>query len=282
MLKLREDGVYAALVFFALAGIMTWSPVFATETLQIAGTGTAIGTMKMLASAFEKTAPGVKVQVLPSIGSSGGIKAVAKGAIDIGLISRALKEEESKLGLSVTEYAKTPFILVVGENISIAGLSSGALAKIFRNEMQTWPNGEPVRLIMRPETEADTLLAKSISHEMSWAVDAALSREGMLVALTDQDCIQMLEKTPGAIGFSTLTQVVAEKRRLKILSLDGEFPVVKSRINGSYPFFKTLSLVTKSEPSRTVRRFIDFVLSERGRHILVESGNLPLVHSSGQ
>lgn len=282
MLKLREDGVHAALVFFALAGIMTWSPVFATETLQISGTGTAIGTMKMLASAFEKTVPGVKVQVLPSVGSSGGIKAVAQGAIDIGLISRALKEEESKLGLSVTEYAKTPFVLVVRENISVAGLSSGEVAKIYRGEMQTWPNGERVRLILRPATESDSLLAKSISPEMSWAVDAALSREGMLIALTDQDSIQMLEKTPGAIGFSTLTQVVAEKRRLKILSLDGELPVVRSHIKGSYPYFKTLSLVTKSEPSQTVRLFIDFVLSERGRHILEVSGNLPLVHSSGQ
>ena len=281
-MDLREKGFHIVLVFFVLAGIMTWSPAFATEALRIAGTGSAIGTMKLLASAFEKTAPGVQVQVLSSVGSSGGIKAVAQGAIDVGISSRALKEEESKMGLSVTAYAKTPFILVVSENIPIAGLSSGALAKIFRGETQTWPNGERIRLIMRPATETDTLLAKSISQEMSWAVDAALSREGMLVALTDQDSIQMLEKIPGAIGFSTLTQVVVEKRRLKILSLDGEWPFVSSRIKGSYPFFKTLSLVTKAEPSKTVRRFIDFILSERGRRILEESGNLPLVHSIGQ
>ena len=192
--------------------------------------------MKMLASTFEKTAPGVEAQVLPSVGSGGGIRAVAQGAIDVGISSRTLKEEESKMGLSVTAYAKTPFILVVRENIPIAGLSSGALAKIFRGETQTWPNGERIRLIMRPATETDTLLAKNISHEMSWAVDAALSREGMLVALTDQDSIQMLDKTPGAIGFTTSTQVVTEKRRLKILSLDGELPVVSSRIKRSYPF----------------------------------------------
>jgi phosphate transport system substrate-binding protein len=282
MLKLRVNCIYIAVIFFSLAGVVTWSPVFAAETLQIAGTGSAIGTMKMLASAFEKKNPGVKVQVLPSVGSSGAIKAVVKGAIDIGLISRSLKEEESGLGLSVTEYAKTPFILVAKETVPISGLSSGALAKIFRNEMQTWPNGERIRLIMRPATETDTLLAKSISREMSWAVEDALSRQGMLIALTDQDSIQMLEKTPGALGFSTLTQVIAEKRRLKILALDGKSPVVKSRINISYPFFKTLSLVTKSESSPTVRRFIDFVLSARGRHILADSGNLPLVQSSGR
>jgi phosphate transport system substrate-binding protein len=282
MSKLREDIVPLALVFITLAGIITWSPVFATETLQIAGTGTAIGTMKMLASAFEKTNPGIKVQVLPSVGSSGGIKAVAKGVIDIGLISRALKEGETNLGLSVTEYAKTPFILVVRENLPVGGLSSRDIAKIYRGETQTWTNGERIRLIMRPATETDTLLAKNISREMSRAVDAALSREGMLIALTDQDSIEMLEKTPGAIGFSTLTQVIAEKRRLKILSLDGALPVVKSRVNVSYPFFKTLSLVTKPEPSHAVRRFIDFVLTERGLHILEESGNLPLVHSSGR
>ena len=57
----------------------------AAETrLRIGGTGAALGVMSRLAAAFAEQEPGVAVEVLPSLGSSGGIRALGEGAIDIG------------------------------------------------------------------------------------------------------------------------------------------------------------------------------------------------------
>lgn len=67
-----------------ITGFIFCSSVLAGEEIKIGGAGSALGSMKMLGAAFEKKHPGVKVVVLPSLGSIGGIKAVSKGALDNG------------------------------------------------------------------------------------------------------------------------------------------------------------------------------------------------------
>jgi phosphate transport system substrate-binding protein len=267
---------------FLLAALLGSAAVQAAEspqpgTIQIAGTGSAIGTMKLLADAFHRLHPDLRVVVLPSVGSSGGIRAVAKGAADIGVISRGLTEDEQKLGLHVTAYAETPFVFVTRDNVPLANLSLSDIARIYRGEMQTWPSGERIRLILRPVADVDTVMARSLSLEMNAAMDAALGREGMLTAMTDQDCITLLESTPGAAAFATLAQVVAEKRRVKVLSLDNRRPEKAVRDRSAYPYYKTLSLVLRQDGTPAARRFLEFLRSSQGRSLLEAAGNRPLL-----
>ncbi len=180
------------------------------------------------------------------------------------------------------EYARTPFIFVAKKDVTISGLNTAETVRIFRGDTKTWPDGKRVRLIVRPSTELDTLLVKQISPEMSNAVDIALSHKGYLMAMTDQDCLDLIEKTPGGLGFATLTQVLSEKRQLKVLLFNGLRPSSKALADGSYPFYKTLYFVTKTEPSVWVRKFIDFVRSPEGRKVLEETGNLVTIDRSGR
>jgi phosphate transport system substrate-binding protein len=238
--------------------------------------------MKVLAGAFEKSHPPIKVVVMPSLGSGGAIRAVSKGSLAVGLISRALTDEERHMSLSMTEYAKTPFVPVVQSNINITDVSTAELEKMYRGETQTWPNGERIRLVVRPQADADTTLMRKISPGMDRAIDIAWSRDGMLRATTDQDNTDMLEKTPGAFGFSTLTQMLTEKSRLKMLSLNGIRPSLSALAQGSYPLAKTLAMITVKDPSPPVRKFRDFVLSPEGRAILDKTGNIPITARTGR
>jgi phosphate transport system substrate-binding protein len=256
-----------------ITGFIFCSGVLAGEEIKIGGAGSALGSMKMLGAAFEKKHPGVKVVVLPSLGSIGGIKAVSKGSLDIGITGRPLNDEENRLGLSVIEYAKTPIVFATIKNISVSDISTGELVKIYKGDKQTWPNGERIRLILRQPAESNAIIVKNISPEISKAMDIALSRTWRVVALTDQETADMIEKTPGAFGFCTLTQIVSEKRDLKILSYNGQPPMVKNRVNGSYPIFKSHSMIIKKETSSAVKRFIEFARSSEGERILQESGN---------
>jgi len=270
-------------LFLALiiAAALPSAPALAGETIVIGGTGSALGSMKLIAAAFEKSHPGVQVRIMPSLGSSGAIKAVSKGALGLGLTSRSLKNDELRLGLSAVEYARTPFIPVAHRNVPASGVSTAEVVDIYKSHLLSWSNGERIRLIIRPATETDTALVRSISPAMSAAVDVALLREGLLMALTDQDSVEMLESTPGSFGFSTLAQIVSEKRQLKILSFNGLQPGKTTLERSAYPLAKTLSIVTRTSPAAPVRQFVDFLFSAKGKRILEDSGNIAVPRSAG-
>lgn len=265
-----------------LAGLLCCSPASAGEVIEVGGTGSALGSVRLLGAAFEKSNPGVRVHVQPSIGSGGAVRAVSKGVLDVGLVSRALSDDEWGLDLSVIPYARTPFILVAWRNVAADGLSIEALERIYRGELLTWPKGERVRIVLRPENDVDTQLIRALSPGMDRAMDAARKRQGMLTALTDQDCIDIVEKTPGSLGFSTLAQVVSEKHAVKVLAVDGIEPTTERLATGRYPFAKTLSLVTRKAPAEKVRSFVDFILSPRGSKVLRDAGNLPVPKAAGR
>ncbi|MBI5055848.1 MAG: substrate-binding domain-containing protein [Nitrospirae bacterium] len=246
----------------------------AENELKIGGVGSALGTMKVLGLAFEKAHPGIRVKIFPSLGSTGGIKAAAEGSIDIGLSGRGLQGTEVSLELSITEYSKTPLVLVANKSVRASGLTTREIVEIYKGEKLAWPDGQRIRLILRPSHDSDTLVIRKITPEMGRAVEAALSREGMLAAATDQENADIIEKTPGAVGFSTLSQIVSEERRLQILTYNGMSPGVNNFASGHYPIFKSLFIVTKHQRSDKVNKFLDFIKSPEGRKILEEYGSL--------
>lgn len=243
------------------------------DTIRLGGTGGALGAMKLLAKEFKKARPGDTVIVLPSMGSGGGIKAVLSGALDMGLSSRPLTDAEQGHGLVGREYARTPLVIAVAKKSGVSGLTIQQVADIYAGKTRTWPDGTPVRLVMRPAAEFDTTLLKSMSADMNRAVQDALSRKGMIEAVTDQDSADAIEKIPGALGTTTLAQIISEKRALKKLSLSGVDPGPKTIADGTYPYFKTFYLITGPNPSPLARQFITFILSARGREILTGSGH---------
>lgn len=243
-------------------------------TVKVGGTGCAMGTMNKLASAFSRKHPGVSVVVVPNLGSSGGMRAVAKGALDIGLSSRPLREREVEQGLRAREYARTPFVFATANGGTSGGLTLHELADIYAGRLNAWPDGSQIRLILRPWGDSDTKALADMSPEMAEAVKAAHSREGMIIAVTDQDSADLIEKVRGAIGSSTLALIVSEKRPLKPLSIDGAKPTLESLAGGSYPYSKPFFMVTGPGTSPAARAFYDFVLSEEGRAVLARTGNI--------
>jgi len=257
-------------------------PLAHAEELKIGGAGSALGSMKLLAAAFEKKNPGIKVTVLASLGSVGGIKAVSKGAIDIGLTGRPLDKKERTLNVKVTEYTKTPVIFVTRKNLNVENLTEQEIIKIFDGKTEKWPNGERIRMILRQPAESNAVVIRQLSPAISRAMDIAMSRPWRVVGLTDQETLDITEKTPGAFTFCALAQVLSENRTLKILSYNGIPPLIKNRPNVAYPIFKTHAMVTKTDPSLLVQKFLDFVRSGEAKTILEDNGDIQIARKTGQ
>lgn len=248
--------------------------VYAGDLIRIGGSGGGQSTINVIAAAYEKTHPGTRVELFPSLGSSGGIKALLNGALDIAISGRPLKDAEKEKGASAIEYAKTPFVFISSPDVKTAGLNIRELEQIYAGQVQTWADGSNIRLVLRPAGESDTSLLKGISPSMEKGVLSALSREGMILAITDQESVDAVEKTPGSLGTSTLGQVVTEKRRVKVLSFNGVNPSVTAIADGSYHLHKSFYAVTTPKAAEAARQFVKFLFSKEAREILTDSGYL--------
>jgi phosphate transport system substrate-binding protein len=138
-----------------------------------------------------------------------------------------------------------------------------------------WPDGERIRLVLRPAADADTLYLRGLSPALAEAMEAALARPGMLMAVTNQECDAMLARTPGSLGPSTLAQLATEAPGLTPLAWEGVPPTLEALASGRYPLSKPLVLLLPARPAPAALRFLDFVRSPEGRRILSAAGCLP-------
>lgn len=262
----------AALLLMAL---WLFGPVASVraDQIKLGGTGTALATMQLLADAYAKAHPDTRVTVLRSLGSNGGIKAVLSGTIQLAASARVLTDAEIRQGAEQFEYGRTPFVFAIATANPVSGLTTRELADIYAGKTEQWPDGKKIRLVLRPVGDTDSEMVKNISPEMREAKTAAEQRKGMPFAVSDQDAADSLEKIPGALGISTLAQIRSEKRALKALRFNGVEPSAKNIANGSYTLYKTLYLVTSANSPPAAKRFIAFVLSPKGRDILLRNGH---------
>jgi phosphate transport system substrate-binding protein len=261
--------VSIAFILFA-AGVCP--PCAHAEALKIGGTGAGLTTMSLLADAYVKTHADIAISVLPSLGSSGGIKAVAAGAIQLAVSSRDLTEAERKQGLVAVEYGRTPFVFAVSVKNKVEAITLQQLADIYSGKTVQWPDGVKIRIVLRPPSDADSEMVRSMSPELEKAKKQAESRPGMLFAVIDQDTQENIERIPGALGATSLGQIMAEQRQIKALTLDGVRPSPQNLANGSYAYAKIMFLVTSSKTPAAALRFAEFVRSAAGREILGRSG----------
>lgn len=251
------------------------APGAAAQSVRIAGTGAAVGAIELLVAEYRRAHPGARLGAVEAIGSGGALRAARAGALDIALVARPLAEADAAAGLQAVEYARTPFVMAMSTKSGMTFLTRAQLAAAYAGSLQVWPDGTRVRPVLRPADDIDTRHLKAFGPEVGSAVDQALARAGMLVASTDREAADILERTPGAIGPSTLGLILSEKRALRALALDGVAPTVQALASGAYPHQKRLYLVTGPKgPGTEGARFLQYVTSPAGKALLQRTGHL--------
>ncbi|WP_243372747.1 substrate-binding domain-containing protein [Geotalea sp. SG265] len=268
--------VKGSVVVLLLAGMVTAQNAAAETVLKVGGSGGPLGAARHLAKAYMKTHKGVTIKVLPSLGSSGGIKAVLGGDLDVAVTGRPLKSEEKAKGAVEKSYARSPYVFVTNKKVAKKAVTMREVEAYYSGKVRKWPDGSLVRLVVRPESESDTKLLRSLSPAMDQAVKAAIARAGSNFAVTDQDSIDMVIKIPGSFGGATLTQVLAEKLPVNVLALDGVKPSANGGVRKRYPIWKEFFVVNSQTASAAAKDFAAFFSSPQAKKILATYGNTPL------
>lgn len=177
--------------------------------------------------------------MLPNRGSSGAIKAVLAGAIEIGVTSRPLTAIEVQAEARPLEFGRTPFVFTVARTNGTVGVDTQELADIYAGRKMHWSDDSRLRRVLRPIGDTDNELVDSLSPALREAHRGARQRQGMSIATTDQEAAQQVERVPGALGTSTLALILAEQRQVRALSLNGVAPTAESIADGRYPLQKS-------------------------------------------
>ena len=239
------------------------------EVLAVGGTGAAGPIVQRLFEAFARQEPDATLKlVTPPLGSSGGIKAAMAGKLDLGFSGRPLRTDEATQVAAVFVLADTAFVLAARDGADGGGMTLAAVADAYAGKLAKWPSGKPVRLILRAANDSDTDQLRAMSPAMNVAVPLAAQRPGMAVAGDDLEALDMLARTPGALGPTTLGLLRASGAALAPLAIDGVTPSPTTLKNGAYPWRKPIYVVVPKNAKGLAERFAKWLRSGEADMVL--------------
>jgi phosphate transport system substrate-binding protein len=263
-----------------LLGLALGNCSIAQETIRVGGTGTGTVLVQHLIAAYATSHPGVTAEVLmPPLGSNGGLRALAAGAIQVAVVSVPFSQRAELVSTAANKtvpWVRTPLMFTGRAVADGAQLTMGQVADIYAGNVTQWPDGKPLRLIARTERETDTRILRSLSREMDAAVAFAEKRIGLPFAENDIENQQMLERIPGSFGVIGLGQALLSGSTLKPVGLDGAAPSPENLRNGSYRFEKPLYLVVRETASPAVLEFCHYLQSPEVMERIGRYGFIPL------
>jgi phosphate transport system substrate-binding protein len=264
----------AVLSILLAAGSITLAHVGSAETLSLGGTGGAVPMMRQVGAVFA-TRTATDLKIFDSLGSGGGITAAGDGVLDVTISGRPLTQKEVAAGFTTPLILRTPYVLATSYKAP-PSVSRTEAARLFTDVNASWPDGTPVRIILRPPTESDNAVLFALFPGTEEAVAHARQRSDVPMAPTDQDNQDLATHTPGSLIGTTFTQTLLEARGLGMLPIDGVMPSAENLVSGSYPYEKRLWLVQPPRKTEIGQKFIVFLSSPDGQQALKIAGIVPL------
>ena len=226
-----------------------------------------------LSEQFMADNSGVSVTYDPT-GSGAGIEAASNGSADIGLASRALKDEEKAGGLTETVVALDGIAVIVNADSKVEDLSVEQIAKIFTGEITDWSEvgGEAGKIscIGREAGSGTRDGFESITGTKdACKLDQELTSTGGV--------IEAVAGNANAIGYASLSAVEG-KDTVKAVTVGGIACTEETVLDGSYAIQRPFVLVTNTDASLSTaaQAFFDYATSTAANDLIKAAGAVPV------
>ena len=265
-------------------------PATARTLIQNKGSDTLVNVAQAWAEAYQTVNPEVAVAVSGG-GSGTGIAAMINGTVDIANASRSMKDKEVELAKSK---GQNPIEHIVGYDALAVflhsdnpadSLSIETLAEIYGEDGAT-NNWSQIGLEVPGCKDQEMVLVSRQNNSGTYAYfrKAVLGKKrdykmGTRDMHGSKDVVDLVEKTPCAIGYSGLAYATDHVKLACISKKDGEScvsPSVASASDGSYPIARPLFMYTNGEPEGDIKTYLDWILSDEGQCIIKNKGYAPV------
>ena len=248
--------------------------------LRVAGSGAMTPLATRLARAWATLGGSPRVVVEPSIGSPGGARAAADGAVDLGMVARPLSDQERALGLEVLPVARDAVVLAAHPGVPIDGISTPQILALFSGQTGQYQDGSPALVLLRDRGDsAHSAFERQVS-ELRPVRERAYDEHRFEVVFHDDTMGAMLASSTGAVGVFSLGAVSTWHLPLKVLSVDGVTATVEHLEDGTWKASRELIFVLRPDRRPRADGFLAYVRSDEARALMRSSGYLPVTEAS--
>jgi len=258
------------------------------QVIQNKGSDTLVNVAQAWAEAYQPVNPGVVVAVSGG-GSGTGIAALINGTVDIANASRSIKDKELKLA---KDNGQDPIKHVVGFDalaVYLHGdnpmdeISIEQLAEIYGDggSYLSWTDlgvevpgcqGQEIVVVSRQNN------AGTYAYFRQTVLGDSDFRLGTRDMHGSKDVVDLVEKTPCAIGYSGLAYATDHVKLGCVAQTTGGSctnPSVATAVDGSYPIARPLFMYTNGQPTGFVGEYMSWIMSNEGQCIILNKGYAP-------
>jgi phosphate transport system substrate-binding protein len=260
-------------------------------SIQNIGSDTMVNLAQAWAEAYAKVEASTSVEV--SGGGSGvGIAALINGTADIANCSREMHVPELEKAKQAS--GKEPRRFLVGfDGLALYVHKDNPLTEISLQELSDiYREGGPIDRWSQlgvqaiPGAKGDGIIRVSRQNNSGtyeYFKETVIGKHDFKAGSLDmngsKDVVELVAKTPGAIGFSGLGYATPAVKILKISRNKGDpgvAPSISTVHDKSYPISRPLFMYTPGDPPPHIKKYIDWIMSPPGQKLVEETGYVPL------
>jgi phosphate transport system substrate-binding protein len=262
------------------------------KAIQNIGSDTMSNLAQEWAEEYGKVNPAVSIEVSGG-GTGQGVAALINGTADIANASRKLEPEElSKAkaahGTEPTEYmvGYDALSIYVHKSNPLNEISLEELGEIYKEggKLDKWEQLGVKSIPGAQDNKIVRVSRQNNSGTYHYFRELVVGKKndykaGSLDMNGSKDVVELVSKTPTAIGYSGMGYATPAVKILKVSKKKGEAavaPSIASTLEKTYPIARPLFMYTPGAPSPEVKAYIDWVMSPAGQKVLEHAGYVPL------
>ncbi|MEQ4607919.1 phosphate ABC transporter substrate-binding protein [Streptomyces cavourensis] len=230
-------------------------------------------------------AQGMNITIATQGGSAGGISQLAAGQIDIALSSKPISDEDRtahpKADFVTTQIGSDAVGVIVTKPVADAGvknLTVDQVRDLFEGKITNWSEVGGPKLDVFVYDKEPGRGTREVLDKYVYGDEKAPpppDTDNFAIVGGNLETRNKLESTPGAVG-PLSTGFVEGREKLAVVTLDGIAASPENIASGKYPMNRPLYLITNGEPAGDAKKFIDYLLSDKGQALLEPHGYLSL------
>lgn len=287
----RKKALILALLLCSVLALLSGCRKKNDSVIQNSGSDTMVNLAQAWAEEYAKEQPAISVEVSGG-GSGTGIAALIAGTVDLANCSRKIEPEEAEEAWKNTHKQPKEYLVgfdglavYVNKNNPLNEISLQQLAEIYGEGGKVDKWSELGVTLPAGEDDIIRISRQSNSGTFVYFRDAVLGKNrdfklGSRDMQGSKDVVELVAKTPAAIGFSGMGYATPDVKMLRIARKTGEVavpPTPENTLNHSYPIARPLLMYSLGEPTGAVKTYMDWILGETGQKIVTQSGYVPLV-----